>query len=36
MSVRGIEDENIDTKGLVEKSEYISKIKAKFGIKDDL
>lgn len=30
------DDENISTKGLVEKSEFISKIQAHFGIKVDL
>jgi len=30
------DDEGISTKGLVEKDEYINKIKAHFGIKDDL
>ena len=30
------EDEGIETKGLVEKSEFIQKIKDKHGIKDDL
>ena len=30
------DDENIDTKGLVEKEEYVKKIKAHFGIKDEV
>merc|ERR1712039_1094138 len=30
------DDEGIDTKGLVEKDEYIKKIKSHFGIKEDL
>ena len=30
------EDENIDTKGLMEKDEFIKAIKDKFGIKDEV
>jgi len=30
------DDEGIDTKGMVEKDEYIKKIKDKFGIKDEV
>ena len=30
------DDEGIDTKGLVEKDEYIKKIKAHFNIKDEV
>ena len=30
------DEENIDTKGLVEKDEYIKKIKDHFGIKDEV
>ena len=30
------EDEGLDTKGLVEKDEYIKKIKTHFGIKDEV
>ena len=30
------DDEGIDTKGLVEKEEYVKKIKAHFGIKEEL
>ena len=30
------DEENIDTKGLVEKDEYIKKIKDHFGIKDEM
>jgi len=30
------DDEGIDTKGLMEKEEFIKKIKVKFGIKDEV
>ena len=30
------DDEGIDTKGLVEKEEYVKKIKAHFNIKDEV
>lgn len=30
------DDEGIDTKGLVEKDEFIKKIREKFGLKEDL
>ena len=30
------DDEGLDTKGLVEKDEYIKKIKTHFGIKDEV
>ena len=33
---RVCEDEGLDTKGLVEKDEYIKKIKAHFNIKDEV
>ena len=33
---RVCDDEGIDTKGLVEKDEYVKKIKEKFGIKDEV